>query len=137
MNKKLCYLMILCFSFSLIHLGMSRNAVYDEEARQAQKLEKKASEKGYTPARTMASGVKNAAIDSPKELLSETADATKSRPPVVGTLEGARVGGSKAVESAAKGVFKVATLGYADTDTMRVEQPEAESGEVTKFKINL
>jgi hypothetical protein len=129
-------LLALTLVLALSHVAMARHGQYDEEAREAEKSPHRTEMSGVRKAaRGITSGVKEATVDSTTGLLSDTAEATKKDPPVLGTLEGARAGGAKAVEHAVKGAFKVATLGYADTDKMQVEQPKANTDEVTKFKI--
>jgi len=123
---------------SVCQVGMARQEHYDQEARELERMEKEMKKDGsWRPVQGVAGGVKEATVDSTSDLISETASATAENPPILGTLEGARVGGSKAVEHAAKGVLKVATLGYGDTENMSVEQPARGSDEVTKFKIQL
>ncbi|MFZ5802253.1 MAG: hypothetical protein ACOY3K_03960 [Candidatus Omnitrophota bacterium] len=135
MKTRLRIVLILA-ALSVLHLAMARHGVYDEEAREAEKLGKAAAQSSSrnNPAKGIASGIRET-VSSPKDVLTETADGTANETPVVGTLEGARVGSSKAVEQAAKGVMKVATLGYGDTDNMKIEEPQADSDDVGKFKI--
>ncbi len=142
MRNRFSMVILAVLVLAALQTGMARKGQYDEEARAREKMEKelqeasKASrgERLAAPAKNVAEGVKEATIDSTAALVSETADQVAEEP-VTGTLEGARVGGAKAVTTAAKGVFKVATLGYGDTENMQVEQPKADTDDVTKFKI--
>ncbi len=134
------FLVICCLA--AFQFGMAHKGQYDEVARAEERLEKQKQKENPTPsknnpAKGFAEGVKEATVDSTKDFLSTTADETRDEAPVVGTLEGAKDGGSKAVETAAKGVFKVATFGYGDPSTMKVEEPEKDSQDVTKFKFKL
>lgn len=133
-QQTLTLLLILAAS---THLGMARHGEYDEEARAEERIEKEMNkdEERHNPVKAVAEGVKTAAVDAPAELVTETRDATNMKSPVTGTLEGARVGSANAVKTAAKGVFEVATLGYADTDKMKVQQPKKDSEDVTKFSV--
>lgn len=127
-------------ALALFHLGMGRHGQYDEEAREEERLskrEEKEDSDSEGPIKGIASGVKQATVDSTAGLVSETVEATKEEPPVIGTIEGARRGSEHVVDNAVKGVFKVATLGYGDVKTVEKEDPEAGSGEPTKFSIKL
>jgi hypothetical protein len=145
LHKKLHNLLWLVFiiAVALLQTGAARSSQYDEEAREQEKLDKQAAKEapstgeGYRPVRGMASGVKEATVDSTKQLLADTAGGASDGGPIAGTLDGARQGSGKAMDSAIKGAMKVATLGYADVKKVDVEQPEADSGDVTKFKISL
>lgn len=135
---------VLFLAAALLQTGAARNnSQYDEEAREQEKLDKQAvpsektSAEGYRPIRGMASGVKEATVDSTKQLLADTAGGASDGGPIAGTLDGAREGSGKAMDSAIKGAVKVATLGYADVKKVDVQQPEANSDDVTKFKITL
>jgi len=132
--------LILILFLSLFQLGMARPAQYDEDAREAErhaKAEKKAASERSNPAKEIASGVKEATYDSTKDLLSETADSTANEPPVVGTVEGARLGSGKVLDHTLKGAYKVATLGFGELESYEVEEPESGSGEPTKIKIKI
>jgi len=132
-NLVISLALVLAFS----HFAMASHAQYDEEAREVEKIERQTAKSGMkNPAIGIAHGVKEATVDSTSDLISETAEAMREEPPVLGTLEGARVGGAKAVEHAVKGALKVATLGYADSEKIQVEQPKANTTEVTKYKIS-
>lgn len=131
---------LILIPFLLLNLAMARHGQYDEEAREEErraKLERK--EQGPdrpNPITGIASGVKQAAVDSTTGLISETAESTAEKPPVIGTLEGARDATEGVVDNAVKGVVKVATFGYADVHEVKKEEPEKGSGEPTKFSIN-
>lgn len=124
---------------SASHLGMGRNAQYDEDARAADRARKEAipSEKNIKPVRGIASGVKEAAVDSTAGLISETAQGTANDSPIVGTLEGARLGTGKVLDSAVRGGYKVATLGMGELESYQVEEPEAGTGDTTKITIKI
>ena len=129
-----------------LNYGMARNAQYDMEAReqeksarQQEKQQKKLSE-AASPARAakrFAAGVKQATVDSTAGLISETAESTRDEAPIVGTLEGARKGTGKILDSTVKGVAKVVTLGYGDVEHYEVEEPKADTDEPIKIKIKL
>jgi hypothetical protein len=119
------------------HLAMARHGEYDEEAQAEERIEKELNKKEgrHNPVKAVAEGVKTATVDSTTDLVSGAREAADTKSPVTGTLEGARVGSAKAVQTAAKGVFEVATLGYADTEKMKVQQPKKDSEDVTKFSV--
>lgn len=124
---------------SLFQLGMARAPHYDEEAREAERLEKemKKSSSRNNPASGFAGGVKQATYDSAKDLISDTAESTATEAPIVGTIEGARVGSGKVLDNTVKGAYKVATLGFGDLESYEVVEPESGSGEPTKIKIKI
>ncbi|MFA6599755.1 MAG: hypothetical protein WC352_00015 [Candidatus Omnitrophota bacterium] len=140
-HKGLWIVLILAGAF--LQAGAARNrGQYDEEARAQEKLEKEATKENKpserkNPAKGMVQGVKETTFDSTEQLLSDTAEGTKDGAPVVGTIDGAREGSGRAVDTAIKGAFKVATLGYADVKKVDVQEPKADSDDVTKFRINL
>ena len=129
-----------------IHYGMARNAQYDMEAREQEKLarqqekQRKKFSEAASPARAakrFAAGLKQATVDSTAGLISDTAESTREEAPIVGTLEGARKGTEKILDSTVKGVAKVATLGYGDVQHYEVEEPKANTDEPTKIKIKI
>lgn len=124
---------------SLFQLGMARAPHYDEEAREAERLEKEMqkSSSRNNPAVNFAGGVKQATFDSTKDLISDTAESTTTEAPIVGTLEGARVGSGKVLDNTVKGAYKVATLGFGELESYEVVEPESGSGEPTKIKIKI
>lgn len=120
------------------HYGMARHGQYDEQAREAEKIEKelqKNNKARSNPAKEVASGVKEATYDSAKGLISETAESTSEEPPVVGTIEGARKGTGQVLDSTLKGAYKVATLGFGELESYEVVEPEAGTDETTKINI--
>lgn len=126
-------------SLCALNLGMARNAQYDEEARaaerEAKRMEKEA-KKSKNPLKNIASGVKQATVDSTAGLISDTAHGgSGSDPVVIDNIQGAREGSGRAVDNAVKGVYKVATLGFDEAETVTVENPEKNTDETTKFKI--
>jgi hypothetical protein len=142
-NVKNLLLPAVVLALALLQLGMARSGQYDEEAREAERLQKLSGKQTElpkerkNPLKGMASGVKQAAFDAPAELVADTAEGTIQEPPIVGTIDGAREGSGRAVDSAVKGVVKVATLGYVSPQKVDVEEPRADSNEYTKFKVNL
>ena len=132
--------LVLLISLSFTQLAMSRRGQYDEEARQAEREERKMhkeTKKNSNPAKEIVSGVKEATVDSAAGLIADTADATATEKPVVGTLEGARRGSEKLLRHTVKGVSKVATLGYGEVDDYEVVEPAKDSEETTKIKIKI
>lgn len=123
-------------ALAIPQFGMSRKGQYDEEARQAEK-EAKQARKLKNPATGIASGVKEVAYDGTKGFLSDTANETREDPLLVGTLEGARKGSGKILDSTVKGAVKVATLGQGDLKEYEVIEPESGSDEVTAIKIKI
>ncbi len=142
MKKNAGIMVTLAVGIGLMQLAMGNNPnQYDLEAREQEKavkqMEKEAKASGKTrPLKGIASGVKQVAVDAPQGLISETAEETAADKPVLGTLEGARKGTGKVLDSTVKGVAKVATLGYGDVDNYKVEEPKANSDEPTKIKIS-
>ncbi len=74
--------------------------------------------------------------------VSKPAKETTAQPSSVGTIEGIQKGAGKLVKSAAKGTYKVATLGYGDPEKVVVENPKREADitdptkkDPTRFKI--
>ena len=125
---------------SLTQFAMARRGQYDEEAREAERFEKsikKEEKESQSSVERFASGVKESTVDGPKELLSETVSGTAEDPPIIGTLEGARVGSGKVLDRAVKGAVKVATLGQAEIDSYEVTEPEAQSEKPTKITIKI
>ncbi len=130
-------ILILCIAF--ISIGMARHGEYDEEAREAERIAKRNEQvmpkRSGNAATNFAGGVKEATYDSTKEFISETADSTKEEAPIIGTLEGARLGSGKVLDKTVRGAYKVATLGMGTLDKYEVVEPESGSGEPTKIKI--
>jgi len=115
--------------------------VYDEEAREAERQEKAVrkmhKERGTNnPVKGIAGGVKQATYDSTASFVEETKEETTELP-VLGTIEGATQATGTLADNAIKGAFKVATLGYADVKEIKVEEPESNSGETTRWSISL
>ncbi len=143
MKSKTVLLSLIIIALTALQFGMARHGEYDEEAREEARLAKevakqdKESGEAYRPVRGIASGVKEAAVDSTAGFLEETAEATREEPPLVGTLEGARLGSGEVLDKALKGTVKVATLGYGDLQSYDVVEPEAGSGEPTKVRIKI
>ena len=140
MKKQTALLTILILTLAVLQMGMARRAEYDEEARKDQRLAKQESKaeeihQPYRPVRGIASGVKEATFDSTTGFLEETAEATVDQPPIVGTLEGVRLGSGVVLDKALKGTVKVATLGYGELKHYEVTDPEADSGDPTKITI--
>lgn len=137
-NRFYIFLMIVCLS--LPTLGMSRRGQYDEDARNAEKIQKEMKKSEYSatqPVQDIASGVKQATYDSTKGLLKDTAEETAENAPVIGTVKGLVKGSGKVLENTSKGIAKVATLGRADSNSFRVEEPEhGKDGDTSKVKFN-
>ncbi len=127
--------LILLLSFALSQVGMARKGQYDEEAREAERVAKTQNSSSRNPVKNVASGIKEATVDSAASLVNETAEGASSGSPIVGTLEGARKGTGKVLDRTVKGAVKVATLGYADTSHYEVQEPESGKDEPTKFKF--
>lgn len=106
--------------FSLGSLGMGSRGEYDEEAREMEKLEKEARKSGQLPA--------DEALPAVTE---EESDEVRQK----SALQSASQTGKDAVNKTLKSTVKVATLGYGKPEDIRVEEPEKDSGEPTKFKI--
>ena len=134
------YKFSLILGLCILSMGMSRRGQYDEEARDLEKMNKEMKDSGYSatqPVEDVASGVKQATYDSTKGLLEDTAAATAENPPVIGTVKGVLDGSGKVLENTSKGIAKVATLGRADTNSFRVEEPEhGNDDDTTKVKFN-
>ena len=142
MKIKPAFMIIPLLALSSLQLGMGhREGQYDEEAREEErqaKAEKKNEEhEARHPIQNFAGGVKQAAVDGPAGLISDTTEGTEEGKPVMGTLEGARVGSEKLLDNTVKGAVKVATLGYGHVDHYEVQEPEKGTDEPTKIKIKL
>ncbi len=142
MNRKYLALILLVTLSSSLQLGMARRGQYDEEAREQERQEKEQqkadkSAQKHNPIKNFAQGIKETTVDSTAGLISQTAESTTEEPPVIGTIEGARKGSGKVLDSTVKGAYKVATLGYGGTPTYEVKEPESESGEPTKVRIKI
>lgn len=133
---------ILALTFTaLANIGMGRNPEdYDEEAVQAERLEKeqrKAQKEGRenSMASTFVGGIKQATVDNTKDVISDTTDGTRSGNPIAGTLEGARQSSGKVLDNTVKGAAKIATLGYVENPRYEVEDPEKGTDDTTKIKF--
>ena len=140
MKFKPAIISCLLISLAVFQTGMARHAQYDEEARLAEKLERErkkmdVKKERKNPARQMASGVKEATVESAAGCVSETIEESKEELPVIGTLEGARLASGTVLDKTLKGAVKVATLGYGELESYEVIDPEVDSGETTKVKI--
>jgi hypothetical protein len=138
MNKNLISALVLITAIA--GFGMARSGQYDEDAREQEKLQKQmagetATPEGRNPMKNFATGVKEVTYDNVRDTLSDTAQGTASRRPVVGTLDGTQQAGEKVVDNTIKGVKKVASLGYAKDDSYEIEQAEKGSGEAAKIKL--
>jgi hypothetical protein len=135
---KFCLVLGIC----ALSLGMGRHGQYDDEAREFERMEKEYKKAGYAAETNtdsvgdIAGGVKQATYDSTKGLLQDTAEGTASNAPVVGTVQGAVKGSGKVLENTSKGIAEIVTLGRADRDSFRVEEPEHRSDDTTKVKFN-
>ncbi len=137
---KFCLVLGIC----ALSLGMGRHGQYDDEARDRERMEKEYKKAGYDTASTaedslvgdVSGGIKQATYDSTKGLLQDTAEGTVSDAPVVGTVQGVVKGSGKVLENTSKGIAEVVTLGRADRDSFRVEEPEDNSEDTTKVKFN-
>ena len=140
MNRHSALSALIIISLAVFQCGMARRGQYDEEAREAERIakqqRKEESRSGSNIGR-VAGGVKEATIDGAAGFLSETIDTSHEEPPVVGTLEGARKGTEKLLDSTVKGAVKVATLGYGEGDNYEVVEPEKGSEEPTKIKFKI
>jgi hypothetical protein len=129
MKKKSAFLLSLLAIAILMQFGMGRReGQYDEEAREQERLEKAAHQEAKrtgNPVTRMASGVKQATVDSTAGMVSETADGDVLK------------GTEKALDNTVKGAYKVATLGYGEDPSYTVEEPEAGTDEPTKIKIKI
>lgn len=139
MSKFSPILLLLVVVLAGLQTGMARRGQYDEEARETERIAKEEEKANPTPkkhpVKNFATGVKEATVDSASGLISETAEGTKDDGPVLGTLEGARKGTGKVLDSTVKGAVKVVTLGYADTTKYEVQEPEKGKDEPTKIKF--
>lgn len=105
-----------------LNCGMGRHSSqYDVEAREAEKLEKKQGKLG------------NSSTELPEEMEAASQDAGLTS----GGQEGAAQKADNVLDRTVKGAVKVATLGQGDLDNYEVEEPEAHSGEPTKFTIKI
>ena len=124
-----------------LNLGMARQGQYDEEARQAEREEKRLQklekQKDKNPTKNFVGGVKQATVDGAAGLLAETADSTTEDAPIVGTVEGVRKGSEALLDNTVRGAVKVATLGYGEAGNYEIEEPEAGTDETTKIKIKI
>jgi len=141
MKKRSLFFLSLIACLALVNLGMARHGQYDEEAREVERQAKAARKAGgvNNPAVGIATGVKEAAIDGPTGFLTDTASTIREEEgPIVGTLEGARRGTGKVLDSVVKGGAKVATLGFGEVNEYKVTEPEAGRGdETTKITIKI
>ncbi len=132
------------FGLSIVNLGMARKGIYDEDAREEQRLAKEEAKAAKVEGRSVlphpgrvAEGVKQATVDSTAGFISDTVEGTTEEAPVKGTLEGARLGTGKVLDSTLKGAVKVATLGYGELKNYEVEEPASGTDETTKIKIGI
>ena len=144
MNLWFRTLTFLVFSLSFLHLGMSRQpGQYDEEAREAERIAKQnkkietSSDSDESAAKRFAGGVKEASVDGPIGFIEDTVEGTQEDAPIVGTLEGARKGTGKILDSTVRGAVKVVTLGQSEAGDYDVIEPEKDSGEPTKIRIKI
>ncbi|MDP3921551.1 MAG: hypothetical protein Q8R76_12200 [Candidatus Omnitrophota bacterium] len=142
MKRTSAVLIALLLTTSVVHLGMSRNAQYDEDAREVERREQESRKLADTasrknPAKNIATGVKEATFDSTRGFITDTAEGTLEEPPVIGTIEGARKGTEKILDGTVKGAVRVATLGFGHVDSYEVLEPEKGSEETTTIKIAL
>jgi len=143
MKFKPVVLILLTVALASFQLGMARRGIYDEEAREVERLKReqakaeKAQHKLSGSAKEIAGGVKQATVDSTTGLISETAESTMEEAPVKGTIEGASKGTERFLDNALKGAVKVATLGYGDLKHYEVEEPESGTDDTTKIKIRI
>jgi len=138
MKRKILVALVLVTAAA--HFGMARSGQYDEDAREQEKIQKQMEKEAATPerrhpAKNFAQGVKEVTYDNVKDTLGDTAHATMSEKPVVGTLDGTQQAGEKVVDNTIKGVKKVASLGYAKDDSYEIEQAEKGSGDAAKIKL--
>jgi hypothetical protein len=129
---------VLLIALALIHPAMgSRDAQYDEEARELERQEKalrKQEHKKKNPVRNFAGGVKQATVDNTTGIIDETQEGAQDGP-VTGTLEGTRRASGRVLDNTVRGAVKVATLGYGEVDTYEVVEPEKGTDEPTKIKF--
>ncbi|HXV28438.1 MAG TPA: hypothetical protein VD913_05675 [bacterium] len=144
MKNKATLLVLLVITLSFFQYAMARKGIYDDEAREEERFAKqqaKADKSAHRIAapqpKRVAEGVKQATVDSATGLISETAEETAGEAPVKGTIEGARLGTGKVLDSTLKGAVKVATLGYGDLKHYEVEEPASGTDETTKIKIGI
>ena len=91
------------------------------------------------PAKEIVSGIVDV-VKSPEALVSETVEETKSKPLVLGTVEGITQGTGKAVVKSVEGATKVATLGSVKKVEVQASEKsknpsEPGEGKPTRFKI--
>ncbi len=142
MKAKSGFIILLVITLGLFQSAMARNAQYDEEARQAERIAKQRKKEGLpvqneSALKRFAGGVKQASVDSAAGFISETAESTAEEPPIVGTLEGARKGTGKILDSTVRGAVKVVTLGKGEVNDYEVVEPEKGTDEPTKIKIKI
>ena len=144
MNKKNfipTFVIMTVLTAATLQTGMARRGQYDEEAREQERVEKaqqKSEGKGrhINPFKEIASGVKQATVDSAAGLISDTTESTRENP-LTGTVEGARQGSEKVLDNTVRGVSKIATLGYGEVHHYEVQEPESGKDEPTKIKIKI
>jgi hypothetical protein len=143
MMMKTVFLILLVVGLSSLQYGMARKGIYDDEAREEQRLERQRAKAEKTesrltaPATGIAGGVKQVTVDSTKGFITETAQATAEEAPVKGTVEGVSRGTERILDNTLKGAVKVATFGYGELKNYEVEEPPSGSGETTKIKIKI
>lgn len=140
MNRNSTFITVLVISLAFFQSAMARRGQYDEEARQAERIAKQQKKEGsYSESKVgrFAGGVKQAAIDGPAGFISDTVDSTQEEAPIVGTLEGARKGTEKLLDSTVKGAVKVATLGYGEVEHYEVVEPEKGTDDTTKIRFKI
>ncbi len=139
MKKNTLFILLVLILMGTGLTGMARRGQYDEEAREAERIEKiqrREEKRSYSPVQGVASGIKDV-VSGPAGFVSETARGTASRSPVNGALEGVNDGSQELLDHTVKGAVKVATLGFGDVHHYEVQEPEAGSGEPTKIKIKI
>lgn len=142
MKVNSAFIILLVITLGLFQSAMARHAQYDEEAREAERIAKQRKKDGLpveeqSAAGRFAGGVKQVSVDSTAGFISETAETTAEEPPIVGTLEGARKGTGKILDSTVKGAVKVVTLGQAEVGDYEVVEPEKGTDEPTKIRIKI
>lgn len=144
MKKKAAVVALMILTLASLQYGMARKGIYDEEAREEERWAKQEAKAAKAEGRSvlpqpgrMVEGVKQATVDSTTGLISETVEGTTEEAPVKGTLEGARLGTGKVLDSTLKGAVKVATLGYGELKNYEVEEPASGTDETTKIKIRI
>ena len=142
MKNKKALILFLILALSSLQVAMARKGIYDEEARENERLEKvqakaaKSEGRSANPAKNIAVGVKQATVDSTTGFIGETVEGTVEEAPVKGTLEGASKGAGKILDNTLKGAVKVATLGYGDLKNYEVEEPKSKD-DTSKIKIKI